>query len=282
MYMLVFFLIVIALYCIFSVCFKVPPFLNTNRNKSKTKFTIKLIDATAVSIAKFIPMSMMKIVTLEKALTSANIDKTPKEYMAGVYLSSSIYFIIAIPLCMIDIIFGMIVLGIAVYMFRSNSKKVFKQSDKRKMLIEKELPRFIAYMSSSLKTNRNVLQLLNTYRQNYESELSRELSITISDMHTGNHEQALQRMESRINSSMLSDLVRGLISSMRGDDMTRYFENLGYKIASVWRQRLREQALKKEPKIDKMSYILFAASLASIFIALGSALGSSSSLLNMV
>lgn len=41
----------------------------------------------------------------------------------------------------------------------------------------------------------------------------RELEITTADMKSGNLESALTRFETRIGSSMLSDVIRGLIET---------------------------------------------------------------------
>lgn len=47
--------------------------------------------------------------------------------------------------------------------------------------------------------------------------MKRELDITTADMKSGNYKTALTRLETRIGSPMLSDLVRGLISVIRGE-----------------------------------------------------------------
>mgnify|MGYP007098958406 CR=1 FL=1 len=57
-----------------------------------------------------------------------------------------------------------------------------------------------------------------------------------------NEENALTRMESRIGSTMLSDVVRGLISVKRGDNGIMYFQML-----SMTFKQLELQKLKLEP-----------------------------------
>ena len=61
-----------------------------------------------------------------------------------------------------------------------------------------------------------MLNILKSYQRNAGHAMKRELEITIADMASGNEENALTRMESRIGSTMLSDVVRGLISVKRG------------------------------------------------------------------
>ena len=68
--------------------------------------------------------------------------------------------------------------------------------------------------------------------------MKRELEITIADMASGNEENALTRMESRIGSTMLSDVVRGLISVKRGDNGIMYFQKMCIRDRSLWFQHL--------------------------------------------
>lgn len=59
---------------------------------------------------------------------------------------------------------------------------------------------------------------------------------------TGDYESALTRLESRVGSEMLSDVVHGLISVLRGDNTTVYWATLSVKFADIQRQHLKQQA----------------------------------------
>lgn len=67
--------------------------------------------------------------------------------------------------------------------------------------------------------------MLERFRMNAGESLSGELDILIADMRSSNYEAALTRFESRINSPMLSDVVRGLIGVLRGDDSAVVFSD---------------------------------------------------------
>ena len=71
-----------------------------------------------------------------------------------------------------------------------------------------------------------MLNILKAYQHNAGHAMKRELEITIADMASGNEENALTRWESRIGRTMLSDVVRGLISVKRGDNGIMYFQML--------------------------------------------------------
>ena len=124
----------------------------------------------------------------------------------------------------------------------------------RREEIEYELPRFVATITQELMASRDVLNMLESYQRNAGKAMKRELAITIADMRTGNFEAALTRFESRISSAMLSDVVRGLIGVIRGDDGVVYFRMLSHDMKQIEIQRLKHLAMERPPKIRKYSY----------------------------
>ena len=75
-------------------------------------------------------------------------------------------------------------------------------------------------------------------------------------MRSSNYEAALTRFEARLNSPMLSDVVRGLIGVLRGDDSTVYFQMLAHDFKQIELQRLKAQAQKIPPKIRVSSFVM--------------------------
>ncbi|MDD4495571.1 MAG: secretion protein F, partial [Eubacteriales bacterium] len=122
--------------------------------------------------------------------------------------------------------------------------------------IEYELPRLVSAIDKTLKHNRDVLNILENYRKNAGSELKHELDITVADMRSGNYESALTRLESRVGSSMMSDVCRGLIGVLRGDDTAVYWASLTVKFADIQRQLLRMRAQKIPRKVKRLSMCL--------------------------
>ena len=99
--------------------------------------------------------------------------------------------------------------------------------------------------------------------------MKRELEITIADMASGNEENALTRMESRIGSSMLSDVVRGLISVKRGDNGIMYFQMLSMTFKQLELQKLKLEAMKQPGKMRKYSFMLLGCFLLMYLGVLG-------------
>jgi tight adherence protein C len=75
-------------------------------------------------------------------------------------------------------------------------------------------------------------------------------------MRSSSYEAALTRFEARINSPMLSDITRGLIGVLRGDDGAMYFQMLAHDMKQLELQRLKARAMKIPPKIRVFSFIM--------------------------
>ncbi|MDF2567822.1 MAG: secretion protein [Oscillospiraceae bacterium] len=262
--------IAVSIYCLLAILLKLPSFKvsmnisSSGREKKKKVINLQIIESYIKSYAQLIPMSMMKESSLQKKLTSANMPDTPKQYVSVVYAYTAFFLLLTIITFFINPLFAVIPFALTGLVYYMKINEVDRKSSARKKEIEHNLPQFTSYVANSLSSNRNILEIINIYNQNYDSELTKELLIVVADMRTGNYQTALQRFNARINSPLISELVRGLIASINGDDMTIYFESLSMKMDKLWEQRIREIALKKEPKLSMLSYISFGLSLLSV------------------
>ena len=135
---------------------------------------------------------------------------------------------------------------------RSVSKRIRAKREK----IEYELPRLVSNIEKTLAHNRDVLYMLESYAKNAGPELKHELNITVADMKSGNYEEAIIRLESRVGSSMMSDVCRGLIAIMRGDDNRMFWASLSLKFDDIARQQLRLRAQNVPKKVKRLSMCL--------------------------
>ena len=139
--------------------------------------------------------------------------------------------------------------------FKEIKKADEKLSAKREK-IESELPRFVATITQELKASRDVLGILENFKKNAGEEFGNELDVLTADMRSSSYEAALTRFEARINSPMLSDITRGLIGVLRGDEGGVYFQMLAHDMKQLELQRLKAQAMKIPPKIRVFSFIM--------------------------
>ena len=98
--------------------------------------------------------------------------------------------------------------------------------------------------------------MLESYAKNADREMKHELDITVADMKSGNYEAAITRLEARVGSAMMSDVCRGLIGILRGDDTEMYWASLSLKFNDIQRQQLRLQAVRVPRKVKRLSMCL--------------------------
>lgn len=122
--------------------------------------------------------------------------------------------------------------------------------------MEAELPRFVATITQELAASRDVLSMVESYKRNAGPTFAAELDILTADMRSGSYEAALTRFEARFNSPLLSDVIRGLIGVLRGDNGVAYFQMLSHDMKQLELQRLKAQAMKIPPKIRVFSFLM--------------------------
>lgn len=245
--------------------FKVP-YLKTSqsvktlskRQREKTSTLDILLGSVANSLSKIIRINEYKRAELENDLKTARMDITPEQYKANAIVKAAVLGVFAIPMLFIFPLLSPVILIAAVVVYNIENKKAGKEIKDKREIIEYELPRFVSTVEKTLKHSRDVLCMLESYVQNAGDEFKHELCITIADMRSSNYEAAITRLESRIGSPMMSDVCRGLIGILRGDDMAVYWSSLSLKFADVHRQQLKQRAQKIPKKVKRLSVVLLA------------------------
>ena len=245
--------------------FKVP-YLKTSKSvktvskkqREKTSSVDVWLGGIANSLAKIIRINEYKRAELLNDLRTARIDITPEQYKANAIVKAAVLGVFAIPMLFIFPLLSPVILLITVVVYNIENKKASIKIKEKRQIIEYELPRFVSTVEKTLKHSRDVLYMLESYTQNAGEEFRDELNITIADMRSSNYEAAITRLEARIGSPMMSDVCRGLIGILRGDDMTIYWSTLSLKFADVHRQQLKQRAQKIPKKVKRLSVVLLA------------------------
>ncbi len=228
----------------------------TKQNNEKTKNIDVLINGWAVKIAKYILLDEYKKIRMKKTLNAAGINKTPEEYIAVAMVKSGLIVLFIIPSLLILPLLSPILLFLAIMIYFKEIKKADEALLVKREKIEVELPRFVATITQELKASRDVLAILEKFKKSAGEDFANELDILTADMRSSSYEAALTRFEARINSPMLSDITRGLIGVLRGDDSAMYFQMLAHDMKQFELQRLKAQAMKIPPKIRVFSFIM--------------------------
>jgi Flp pilus assembly protein TadB len=257
-----------GLYLILAEFFKVPTYKATKailgtvkKNKKKARNSDAVLMELAVKLSKVLPMDDYKKRKLNATLKSAEIPMTAELYVSLAIVKAALVLTCTIPCLLVMPILSpvFVIIGVAIYF--NESTKADKLITARRQEIEYELPRFVATLTQELQASRDVLSMLENYQKNAGAALKNELGITTSDMRTGNFEGALTRFEARVSSAMLSDVVRGLVGVLRGDDGVTFFRMLSHDMKQLEIQRLKKLALERPPKIRKYSFMLLACML---------------------
>lgn len=226
------------------------------QGKEKAKTVDVLLMGWAVKLAKYIPMDEYKKSRIKNTLNAAGMNLTPEEFISSAILKSGIIAILIIPCLMILPLIAPILMFISIIIYFKEIRKADEILKIKKEKIEVELPRFVATITQELKASRDVLSIIENYKKNAGKEFADELDILTADMRSSSYEAALTRFEARINSPMLSDITRGLIGVLRGDDGSMYFQMLSHDMKQLELQRLKAQAMKIPPKIRVFSFVM--------------------------
>lgn len=240
----------------------------TSRKKESKSLDAVVMDM-ALKAARLVRLSDFKRRKLEATLKSADIQMTPETYIAKAWVKAALVGLLIIPILLIFPLLAPVILFLAIAIYFREMKQADEIVKARREEIEYELPRFVGTITQELRASRDVLGILKAYQRNAGEAMKRELEITIADMASGNEETALTRFETRIGSTMLSDVIRGLIAVKRGDNGIMYFQMLSMTFKQLEVQRLKLEAMKKPGKMKKYSFFLLGCFLLMYLGVLG-------------
>lgn len=223
----------------------------------------------AAKLSRVIRMDGYKRRKLEAQLKSADIRMTPETYLARAWVKAGLVALLVVPILPVFPILAPVILFLAVAIFFKEQRQAEEIVQGKRAEIEQELPRFVNTIVQELKSSRDVLNILKAYQRSAGDTMRRELEITIADMASGNEETALTRFESRIGSTTLSDVIRGLISVKRGDNGVVYFQMLSMTLKQLELQNLKLEAMKQPGKMRKYSFMLLGCFLLMYLGVLG-------------
>ena len=220
----------------------------------------KLFDVYITKIAgklePLIHLDKLKRDKLQTVLTIAGIPLSPEVYLLVAHIKAGLVALCALPLIPILPLFVPILIGLAVALWFSTYYSAFDYVKKRRKLMETEIPRFALTIAQNLENDRDVLKILSSYRRMAGKDFAQELDQTVADMKTGNYENALIRFEGRVGSTLLSDVVRGLIGTLRGDDQRMYFRMICFDMRQIEQNNLKKEAAKRPKQIQRYSMMM--------------------------
>ena len=256
-------LLAAGLYFILADILKLPTMdtakamLNAGRKNKKAVKTLEVwIVSGAVKLSGHIRMDEYKHSRMANILKASGINMTPEVYSAYAITKAGAILLGVIPCLLVLPLLSPVLIILAVLTYFKETRRADEQLKEKREQIEGELPRFVSTIEQTLKASRDVLAMMESYKKNAGPAFAQELDVLTADMRSSSYEAALTRFESRLNSPMLSDVVRGLIGVLRGDDSAVYFQMLSHDFKALELQRLKGQAQKIPPKIRIFSFVM--------------------------
>ena len=231
--------------------------INTGREKKTAAKTAETYLLTvAVKLAPYIRMDEYKKGRLKNILKASGLNMEPEVYQAFAVAKAGAVMLGVIPAILVFPLLSIIVVFLSVMIYFQEINRADELLAAKRGTIESELPRFVSTIEQELKNSRDILSIVENYKKNAGEQFAGELDILVADMRSSSYEAALTRFEARLNSPMLSDVVRGLISVLRGDDGAMYFQMLAHDFKQMELQRLKKEAQKIPPKIRVFSFLM--------------------------
>ena len=234
--------------------------------KAKPKTVDTLLQSAAVRLSHLISMDEYKRSRMKNVLSAAGLNTTPELFTATAIVKAASVAVLAVPSIFVLPLLAPVALFLAVLIYFKEIRKADEALSAKRSRIEQELPRFVATITQELKASRDVLAILENFKKNAGSDFGAELDILTADMRSSSYEAALTRFEARFNSPMLSDITRGLIGVLRGDDGAVYFQMLSHDMKQLELQRLKAQAMKIPSKIRVCSFFMLMCFLMTYMV----------------
>ena len=266
-------LLAVGLYFILASVLKLPTMdtakamLNAGRkNKKAAKSVEAWLMLIAVKLSRYIRVDEYKRSRMANILKAAGFSVTPEVYSAYAITKAGSILLGVIPCLLFLPLISLVLIILAALTYFKEIRKADEQLKEKREQIEGELPRFVSTIEQTLKASRDVLAMMENYKKNAGPAFAYELDVLTADMRSSSYEAALTRFEARLNSPMLSDVVRGLIGVLRGDDSAVYFQMLAHDFKALELQRLKSQAHKIPPKIRVFSFIMLMCFLLTYLV----------------
>lgn len=229
-------------------------------------------DDVSKKLAKHINLDKYKKEQLIRALDVSHDSRTPEEYVSSAIVFGTVVSLILSMILVISKPLGLIAITIGPVLGYAQYKDAFVKLKKHKESIEREIPRFAQSIHENLKVSRDILAIFQSYKTVANKSLRFELEKTIADMKTSNYEAALLRFDARIGSPNLSELVRGLLGALRGNDQSTYFEHFAYEMRHYEENMIRKEAMKRPEKMHFLSMAMLGGILLMLAAVCGTLL----------
>ena len=283
-YFLIFVFFAGGLFILSSEALGLPPLATAKGVKtavrSRQSFLDALLTAVVMPIVKivspFIVIAEYKEKRMAGKLKRADIPLNPKEYCArsivmAVLVTTITYIMLVFTVKSMSLV--AVVLGVVVYFhFHGEIKDKLKAKDR---LIEAELPKFIRAIVQGLKTEKDIIKLLETYQTIAGDGLKYDIEVLIMDLKSGNFEEGMTEFEKRLGNSYVSRLAKALIAVNRGDDQSSMLNYLLSDMGLLAKEMMQRELNKRPGRVKMLVIPIVLVAVVALFYVIGANLFSS-------
>ena len=140
--------------------------LSVGRQEKKQARSVEaLLMGWAIKLAPHIHMDEYKRGRLKNTLAAAGLNMTPEEYTAFAMVKTGAVLLAVIPCLLIFPMLALIVVLLAVAVYFKEIRRAEEKLSAKRDEIEAELPRFVATITQELAASRDVLSMIEHYKQ---------------------------------------------------------------------------------------------------------------------
>ena len=140
--------------------------LSVGRQEKKQARSVEaLLMGWAIKLAPHIHMDEYKRGRLKNTLAAAGLNMTPEEYTAFAMIKTGAVLLTVIPCLLIFPMLALIVVLLAVAVYFKEIRRAEEKLSAKRDEIEAELPRFVATITQELAASRDVLSMVEHYKQ---------------------------------------------------------------------------------------------------------------------
>jgi hypothetical protein len=158
-------------------------------------------------------------------------------------------------------------MAVIVYMhFFGDINDKLKEKDR---LIENELPKFIRAIVQGLKTEKDVIKLLESYSTIADKGIQYDIEVLIMDLKSGNFENGMVEFDKRMGNAYVSRLTKALISVNRGDNQDAALNHLLSDMSLLSHETMQRELNKRPGRVKMMVIPIVVIGIFTLFYVVG-------------
>lgn len=229
----------------------------------------QIVSPLAHKLEPLIHMAPYRREELVGKLKIAGSMETPESYVAKSIVSSILILLIGLLFLPVSPVIPAALAIYAIYLYFHRRRSISEKAEKRKKRVLSDMPGFAAYLIQSIKTRRDMYAVVEGYRGSAGAELGEKIDKMLVNMRTRNTEYALHEFAADVCDPLVSDLVLGLISAAKGEDVADYLAGIEARFNEQQIASLDAEAEKRPDELIPGNILLFICMMLVFFVILG-------------